>query len=89
MAGGRAVLADGTLAGSAISLLEGVRRAAEFGIPLAYAAYAASTAPALAMGAGDIGAVAVGRRADLLVLDQSLEIMQVYVGGRPVLPVSG
>ncbi len=89
VAGGRAVLADGTLAGSAISLLEGVRRAVGFGIPLAHAAYAASTAPALAMGAGDTGAVAVGRRADLLVLDQSLEIVQVYVGGRPVPPVSG
>ena len=89
VAGGRAVLADGTLAGSAISLLEGVRRAVGFGIPLAHAAYAASTAPALAMGAGDTGAVAVGRRADLLVLDQSLEIVQVYVGGRPAPPVSG
>ena len=41
------------------------------------------------MGAGDTGAVAVGRRADLLVLDQSLEIVQVYVGGRPAPPVSG
>lgn len=89
VAGGRAVLADGTLAGSAISLLEGVRQAVGFGIPLAHAAYAASTAPALAMGAGDTGAVAVGRRADLLVLDQSLEIVQVYVGGRPAPPVSG
>lgn len=87
---GRAALPDGTLAGSAISLLEGVRRAVGFGIPLEAAAYAASTAPARAIGAGDIGAIAPGRRADLLVLDGALEVVQVYIGGRPVLPgVSG
>ena len=87
---GRAVLPDGTLAGSAISLLEGVRRAVGFGIPLAHAAYAASTAPARALGEGDIGEIAPGRRADLLVLNEALELVQVYLGGRPVLPeVSG
>lgn len=87
---GRAALPDGSLAGSTISLLEGVRRAVGFGIPLEAAAYAASTAPARAMGAVDIGAIAPGRRADLLVLDEALEPVQVYIGGRPVLPeVSG
>ena len=81
---GQALLADGTLAGSAISLLEAVRRAVRFGLPLSAAAYAASTAPARAIGAGDIGSIAVGRAADLLILDEQLQVVQVYIDGRPV-----
>ncbi|MDE7243251.1 MAG: N-acetylglucosamine-6-phosphate deacetylase [Oscillospiraceae bacterium] len=43
---GRATLLDGTIAGSSISLLDAVRNVVRFGIPLAAAVYAASTAPA-------------------------------------------
>lgn len=80
--GGKATLTGtDTLAGSAISLLEGVRRAVEFGIPLADAAYAASTAPAKAVGLTDIGAIEVGRCADLIVLNEKLELQAVFVDG--------
>lgn len=81
MKNGRAALPDGTLAGSSISLLDAVRRAVRFGLPLASAVYAASTAPALAVGL-DAGVLRVGRPADLLVLDEKLAVKAVFVDGR-------
>lgn len=81
--GGAARLADGTLAGSVISMLDGLRLMVErVGVPLGEAALMAATNPARLMGWGDRGALAVGRRADLVVLDQSLELKAVYIGGR-------
>ena len=81
--GGKATLrGTDTLAGSAISLLDGVRKAVEFGIPLADAAYAASTAPAQAAGLADVGAVETGKCADLIVLDQTLDLKAVFIDGK-------
>lgn len=78
---GKATLRDGTIAGSSISLMDGVRNCVRFGIPLCDAVYAASTAPALAVGL-DAGVIAVGRKADLVVLDPDLKILDVFVDGK-------
>ena len=77
----KATLLDGTLAGSSISLLDAVRNVVRFGLPLAGAVYAASTAPALAAGL-DAGVIAQGRAADLLVLDKDLALKAVFVDGK-------
>lgn len=77
----KATLLDGTLAGSSISLLDAVRNVVSFGLPLAGAVYAASTAPALAAGL-DAGVIAQGRVADLLVLDKDLALKAVFVDGK-------
>ena len=78
---GRATLLDGTIAGSSISLLDAVRRAVRFGLPLAGAVYAASTAPARAVGL-DAGVLAAGKPADLVVLDGNLNLTAVFVDGK-------
>ena len=52
-----------------------------FGLPLAQAVYAASTAPALAARL-DAGVLQAGRSADLLVLDENLELKAVFVDGK-------
>ena len=78
---GRATLPDGTLAGSTISLLDAVRNAVRFGLPLASAVYAASTAPAVAVGL-NAGILREGRPADLLVLDENLALKAVFVDGK-------
>lgn len=79
---GMATLTDtGTLAGSAISLLDAVRNVVRFGIPLADAVYAASAAPAQAVGLNDVGSIQAGKRADLLVLDHHLQLKAVFVDG--------
>lgn len=88
MRGGRACLAGtDTLAGSSISLLDAVRNAVRFGLPLADALYAASTAPAQAARLGDIGVIQVGKRADLIVLDRRLNLQAVYADGEKVYPL--
>lgn len=78
--GGKATLPDGTIAGSSISLMEGVRRAVSFGIPLAAAVHAASAAAAAAAGL-DAGVLAPGRPADLVLLDRELNIQAVFIDG--------
>lgn len=80
---GKAALLDGTLAGSSISLLEGVRRAVSFGIPLEKAVYAASTAPARAVGI-EAGEIAVGQPADLILLGPDLSLQGVWIDGQLV-----
>lgn len=79
--GGKATLPDGTLAGSSISLLDAMRNAVRFGIPLGDAVYAASTAPAIAAGLR-AGSIQLGRPADLLVLDRDLNVKAVFIDGR-------
>ena len=78
---GRATLLDGTIAGSSISMMDALRNAVRFGLPLEDAVYAASTAPALAARL-DAGVIAPGKSADLVVLDQDLNIRAVYVDGK-------
>ena len=83
MKNGKATLAGtDTLAGSSISLLDAVRNVVSFGLPLADAVYAASTAPALAVGLTDVGVLQAGRKADLLVLDRDLALKAVFVDGQ-------
>ena len=68
-----------------IHLMDGVRRAVSFGVPLEAAVYAASTAPARAIGMdGTIGSLAEGKCADLVVLDRDLNLKAVYIDGRRV-----
>lgn len=70
-----------TLAGSSISMIDAVRNVVRFGVPLADAVYAASTAPAQAVGLTDVGVLRTGAAADLVVLDRHLKIKAVYVDG--------
>lgn len=78
------LLGTDTLAGSSISMLDALRNVVKFGIPLKDAVYAASTAPALAAGLTDIGAIGQGKRADFLVLDQALNLKAVFVDGQRI-----
>lgn len=75
----------GVLAGSTLSLSRAVRTAVECGVPLAAAVHAASAAPAAAMGWTDIGRLETGRRADLVVLGEDLQVRGVMRRGRWVL----
>ena len=82
MKDGLARLLNGTIAGSSISMENAVRRAVRFGVPLEDALYAASTAPAQAAGLTNIGSIALGKAADLVVLDKELQIKAVFVDGK-------
>jgi N-acetylglucosamine-6-phosphate deacetylase len=76
---------SGTLAGSSITLLQGVRTAVSLGIPLANAVMAASASPAKAIGMEDkIGTIKVGAYADMLLLDSELQLEKVYINGKEI-----
>ena len=76
---GKATLADGTIAGSVSNLHQEVKNLVRFGIPLEQAVKAASLIPARSIGLEEeIGSIAPGKRADLVVLDENLDIVAVY-----------
>lgn len=77
--GGKATLADGTIAGSVTNLHQEIKNLVSFGIPMPQAVKSATLIPARAIGLdGEIGSIAPGKRADLVVLDKDLEIVAVY-----------
>lgn len=79
--GGAARLADGTLAGSVLTMDAAVRATAAFGVPVEAALRAASEAPARYLGLFDRGRVAPGARADLVRLDADLRVREVWRDG--------
>ena len=83
---GRAVLADGTLAGSAVTLSEAVRRAVSFGIPPQDALFAASYAPHYSVfGKSAPFGLVCGCPADIAVFDKQLVPTAVFVNGERML----
>ena len=84
--GSVARLADGTLAGSVITLDRAVANVvAHCRVPLDRAVAAASTNPARLLGLDDRGALAAGRRADIAALDpDTLMCTATWVGGHQV-----
>ena len=81
-------LADGTLAGSVLTMDQALRNLVSIGIPLHQAALHVSTYPADYLGETRIGRLRPGALADFVILDAQLEVKQVYVGGRPCLTES-
>jgi N-acetylglucosamine-6-phosphate deacetylase len=73
--------AAGTLAGSTLTMLDAVRSSHALGIPLATALRAATETPARMARRPDLGHLAPGACADLVVLDDSLELHQVLLDG--------
>ena len=83
--GKHATLADGTLAGSVTDLMRCMKTAVSFGIPLEEAVWAAAVNPARAIGIfSRAGSLEPGKRANLVVLDQDLEVKDVFFRGQRV-----
>ena len=72
---------DGVLAGSSQTLIEAVRRLHALDVPLADAVGAATTVPARVARRPELGSLRPGADADVVVLDDALEIRAVFVGG--------
>ena len=80
-----ATLADGTMAGSVTNLMNCMRTAVSFGIPLEDAVWAAAVNPARAIGIfSRMGSLEPGKRANVVVLDQNLELKDVFFRGELV-----
>src|SRR6266536_1623831 len=83
VSGGVARLAStGSIAGSTLTMDAAFRRAVvDAGLPLEVAARLTSSRPARMLGLDDVGAIEPGRRADLVVLDEKLEVVGVMARG--------
>lgn len=76
--------ADRTLAGSTVTMIEAVRNLVALGAPLAGALAAASEVPAKIARRDDVGRLAPGAPADLVVVDDGLELVRVLAAGEDV-----
>lgn len=80
-------LEDGTLAGSTLTMDKAVKNLVKIGIPLRDVLIMATATPARALGRADIGVIKPGSNADLVVLNEKLEVEKTYIGGHPVFEV--
>ncbi len=72
---------DGTLAGSTLTMIDAVRNLHGLGVELEHTLAAASEVPARIAGRDDLGRLRVGAPADLVVLDDRLDVRRVLVDG--------
>lgn len=79
---GKALLADGTIAASTSNVYDELKNVIRFGIPVRQAVKSATINPARAIRVDDsTGSIAVGKYADLLVVDNDWNIVMVIVKG--------
>jgi N-acetylglucosamine-6-phosphate deacetylase len=72
----------GSIAGSTLTMDAGLRQAVHAGVSMVDAVRMATTTPARAIGvAGEVGALAPGLRANLVVLDDALRVARVMRAG--------
>jgi N-acetylglucosamine-6-phosphate deacetylase len=72
---------NGELAGSVLTMIDAVRNLHRLGVPLSDAVNAATAVPAGVLGEPELGRLDVGQPADLVVLDDNLEIERVLIAG--------
>ena len=74
----KAVLEDGTIAGSATNLYECMQCVIAIGVPEHTAIFAATRNPAKSIGIyGEVGSLVPGKRADMVLADEKLNIVRV------------
>ena len=76
---------DSVLAGSAVSMIDAVRNLVALGASVPAALSAATEVPARIAGRDDVGRLEPGAEADVVVLDDRLELQRVLAGGEDVL----
>ena len=83
---GKARTIEGAIAGSTLTLIDGVKHLATFAkIPFEAALYNATAAPAKMLGIFDsVGSLEVGKLANMLVLDKELNVREVIFEGEKI-----
>jgi N-acetylglucosamine-6-phosphate deacetylase len=81
---GRCVDEEGRLAGADLDMASAVRNAKNMlGLPLAAALRMASVNPAEFLALRDVGRIAPGQRANLVLLDDALQVRETWIDGLP------
>lgn len=82
---GKATLKDGTIAGSTTNMHEELKNLVSYGIPLEQAVRSCTIQPAKSVKLDNsCGSIAAGKYADLIVLDDKLDIVSIYKEGQLV-----
>ncbi|MHB8469274.1 MAG: N-acetylglucosamine-6-phosphate deacetylase [Gaiellaceae bacterium] len=81
VAGGVPTREDGVLAGTVLTMIDAVRNLHALGIPFVESIGAATAVPARIVGRSDLGVLEPGGSADVVVLDDRLDIVRVLCGG--------
>lgn len=85
VANGRALLEDGTIAGSVTNVAAAVRFCVSCGVPQREAIRSATRTPARQAGASHlVGSLSPGHLADLLIAGEDLMVKRVFVGGEEI-----
>ncbi|MBD8524858.1 N-acetylglucosamine-6-phosphate deacetylase [Pseudomarimonas arenosa] len=81
---GRLLDPDGVLSGSSLDMASAVRNAHRWlDLPLQQAVHMASAAPAEFLGLSEsTGSIRPGLRADLVLVDQQVQVLRTWIGGR-------
>ncbi len=78
-----AVLEDGTIAASITNVFDEFKNLLNFGVDFKAALKSCTVNPAKAIGLDDeIGSLATGKSADILFVDEKLELKEVYINGK-------
>jgi N-acetylglucosamine-6-phosphate deacetylase len=72
---------EGSLAGTTIRMIDAVRNLHALGVPLADALDAATAVPARVIGMPSVGRLDVDQPADVVVLNDNLDVDRVFVRG--------
>lgn len=81
----KAMLSDGTLAGSASNLMQCVKKCVSFGISFETAIKSATINPARLIGVDKLtGSIKINKYADLVLIDKSFNIKKVFIKGREI-----
>jgi N-acetylglucosamine-6-phosphate deacetylase len=85
-----AVLSDGTLAGSTLTMDGAFRMIVSgFGMSPIDAAILCATTPARQLGLTGFGTLTEGAHADVVMLDGALNVARTFIGGRQVFDRAG
>jgi N-acetylglucosamine-6-phosphate deacetylase len=79
-------LADGTLAGSILTMDQAVRNLISLGIPFPAAVAAATAVPASLAGRPELGTLRPGTPADVAVLDNHHQVVRTLLAGHEIWP---
>ena len=83
---GKALLADGTIAASTSNIFDEFKNLLSFGIPFKHAVKSCTINPAKAIGQETVtGSIEKGKNADILIVDEKMEIKGVYVKGKKII----
>lgn len=83
--GSKALLKDGTIAGSVTNLMQCMRNAVDFGIPLESAIKTVTINAAKSIGMIEkMGSLECGKLANIVLLDKKLNVKAVYIKGKEV-----